>query len=54
MIVLGAGLAGVLSGLLTARRRGGNRLDRAQYAAGFGIAFALLGLIVTVMIDRSL
>ena len=54
MIVLGAGLVGVLAGGLTARSRGGNRLDMAQYAAVFGIAFALLGLIVTVMIDRSI
>lgn len=54
MIVIGAGLLGAISGYLTARRREGNRLDKAQYAAGFGIAFALLGLIVTVIIDRSI
>ena len=54
MIVL-AGLAlGALMGGNLARKRGGNRLDIAQYAAGFAIAFALLGLFVTIFIDRAL
>lgn len=52
MIIYVLGIIGVLLGALTARKRGGNRLDIAQYAAGFGIAFMLIGLILTVMIDR--
>jgi hypothetical protein len=54
MIVLMAGLVGAISGFLTARSRGGNRLDMAQYAAVFGIAFALLGVVVTVIIGRAI
>ena len=53
MIVL-AGLAlGVAWGGFLARKRGGNRLDIAQYAAGFGIAFMLLGLFVTIFVERA-
>jgi hypothetical protein len=54
MIVLVLAVIGAVTGAVTARRRGGNRLDMAQYAAGFGIAFALIGLFATVMIGRSL
>ena len=53
MIVLLGAMLGAVTGGLTARGRGGNRLDIAQYAAGFGIAFALIGLVVTIIIDRS-
>ncbi|MBI6629825.1 apolipoprotein acyltransferase [Pontibaca salina] len=52
MIVFGAALVGAIVGGMTARNRGGNKLDIAQYAASFGIAFALLGLIATVVIHR--
>ena len=52
MIVIVMGLIGAIIGGRTASRRQGNRKDIAQYAAGYGIAFMLLGLIITVMIDR--
>lgn len=52
MIVL-AGLGfGALMGAATARRRGGRGLDMAQYAAGYGIAFGILGLFLTIAIAR--
>ncbi|MFN3970776.1 MAG: hypothetical protein ACK4GO_07065 [Gemmobacter sp.] len=52
MIVI-AGLAGgALYGAVLAGQRGGKPLDRLQYAAGFGIAFALLGVFVTIFIER--
>ncbi len=54
MIVILGALIGAIVGGLTARRRKGNRLDIAQYAAGYGIAFGLVGLIVTVLIDRAM
>ncbi|MCR8825542.1 hypothetical protein [Pseudosulfitobacter koreensis] len=54
MIVIACFLIGAVIGGLTARRRKGNRKDIAQYAAGYGIAFCLVGLIVTVLIDRAL
>lgn len=54
MIVL-AGLAfGAAFGAYTAAKRGGNKLDMAQYAAGFGIAFTLLGLFATIFLERAL
>jgi len=52
MIVFGFALLGVLLGVTAARRRKGNRLDMAQYGAAFGIAFAILGVIVTIVIAR--
>jgi hypothetical protein len=54
MIVIAAALLGALIGGLTARKRGGNRLDIAQYAAGYAMAFIVVGLIATVIIDRVL
>ena len=52
MIVIGGFILGAVIGGLTARRRGGKRLDILQYAAGYGIAFTLLGLFATLFIDR--
>ena len=52
MIVFGAALFGVVLGGWTARKRGGKAADIAQYCAGFGIAFTLLGLLATVVIHR--
>ena len=52
MIVLGMALLGVALGLLTAYRRKGNRLDMLHYAAGYALAFAALGMVATVLVDR--
>ena len=52
MIVFGAALIGAVLGGLKAKKRGGTLADIAQYAAGFGIAFALAGLLATIMIHR--
>ncbi|MFN7224205.1 MAG: hypothetical protein ACK4MS_09320 [Paracoccaceae bacterium] len=54
MIVLAGLVLGAAMGAGIARKRGGNGLDMAQYAAGFAIAFALLGLFLTIFIERSL
>ncbi|WP_168219792.1 hypothetical protein [Pseudotabrizicola formosa] len=54
MIVLAGLVLGVVLGAYTARKRGGNRLDMAQYAAGYAIALMLLGLFVTIFIERAL
>ena len=52
MIVIGGLILGAVIGALTAKRRGGKMLDILQYAAGYGIAFTLLGLFLTIFIDR--
>lgn len=54
MIVLLCAIAGAALGANTARRRKGNAADMAQYAAGYGIMFSLLGLIATIVIEKSL
>lgn len=50
MIVFTFALIGVVIGAMTARRRNGTRLDIAHYGAGFGIAFAILGLFVALAV----
>ena len=52
MIVVASLVFGALLGAGIARRRGGVGLDQAQYAAGYGIAFGILGLFVTIAIAR--
>jgi len=52
MIIYVLGILGALTGGLTAKKRGGNRKDIAQYAASAGIAFMLIGLVLTVLLDR--
>lgn len=54
MIVLAAALIGALMGWGVARRRGGRRLDQLQYAAGYGIAWTLVGVILTIFIARMM
>ena len=52
MIVIVLGIFGGLYGGILAQKRGGNRKDIAQYAAGYGMAFMIVGMILTVLIDR--
>ncbi len=54
MIILIAAFAGALWGSYTARKRKGTLADILQYAAGYGIAFALIGLFVTVVLNRMM
>ncbi|WP_299558459.1 apolipoprotein acyltransferase [uncultured Sulfitobacter sp.] len=52
MIVIGAAIIGAIVGGMTAKKRNGNRKDIAQYAAGYGLAFMILGMFATIIIDR--
>ena len=52
MIVIAALVFGGLLGWRTARQRGGQPKDQWHYAAAYGIAFAVLGMMVTIAIDR--
>ncbi|GAB4386901.1 hypothetical protein [Albidovulum sp.] len=52
MIFFLATVAGAVLGWIRAKRRGGNRLDRLQYAASHAIAFAILGLFATILYHR--
>jgi hypothetical protein len=54
MFVIGGFLLGAIGGGLRARSRGGKPADMAQYAAVYGILFALVGLFITVYLDRML
>ena len=52
MIVLAGLVIGAVLGGLTAKRRGGRRLDILQYAAIYAIIFMLLGMFASIFIDR--
>lgn len=52
MIVLAGLILGAALGAWRARQREGNAFDVAQWAAVYAIAFALAGLILTIVIDR--
>lgn len=46
------GFVGFICGFLVARKRGGKRLDRLQYGAGFAIAFGLFGVVLGIALGR--
>ncbi|SEW18623.1 hypothetical protein SAMN05444851_1964 [Aliiroseovarius sediminilitoris] len=52
MLVIAALLLGALIGGLRARKRGGNRMDIAQYATVYAIAFGLIALFASIIISR--
>ncbi|MDC0343450.1 MAG: hypothetical protein WAO69_04805 [Aestuariivita sp.] len=54
MIVVAGVVLGAILGTWNAKRRGGTRLDMLQYAAATAIAFGLLGLMITLVVHRSL
>lgn len=54
MFVIGGLVLGVLFGGYSARRRGGKAADIAQYAAVYAILFGLIGLFLTLFLDRML
>jgi prolipoprotein diacylglyceryltransferase len=49
MLLLVAFLLGAAFGWHRARRRGGDRLDQAQYAAVHGILFVLVALTASIL-----
>ncbi|MDJ1016451.1 MAG: hypothetical protein QNJ35_08075 [Paracoccaceae bacterium] len=52
MIILAFLILGIAMGIRAAKRRNGTRLDMAQYAAGYGIAFIILGGLITILLER--
>lgn len=53
MIYLVAGAVGAALGWRNATKRSGNRLDKMQWAAGYGIAFMTVTLIFGVIFIRT-
>jgi cytochrome c biogenesis protein CcdA len=52
MIWLPAMIIGAVWGALRAKKRGGNRLDAAQYGAVYAIGLGLLAVFLSIVIDR--
>ncbi|WP_425080487.1 hypothetical protein [Ruegeria arenilitoris] len=52
VVILGMAILGAILGVMTARKRNGTGADMAQYAAGYGIAFALVGLVLSLILIR--
>lgn len=50
-VILGIVL-GAIVGALLAKRRKGKGLDMLQYAAAYALAFAILGLFITIAVHR--
>ena len=54
MFVIGGLVLGALGGGLRAKVRGGKLADILQYAAAHAIVFGLIGLFITIYLDRML
>jgi amino acid permease len=54
MIVILLALIGAALGFRTASKRGGNRLDKLQYAAVFFLLGSVIGLFATLIIHNLL
>jgi hypothetical protein len=52
MIALIFFILGAFVGWVRSARKGGSFLDKLQYAAVFGILFALIALVVTILFFR--
>ena len=52
MIYTIAGLIGIALGAFRAKKSGGNWADMAQFAAAHGIAFLLVGFVITLIVHR--
>lgn len=52
MIVIAGLVLGAITGGITARKRKGSAADIAQYMAVYAIFFSLIGMIITVTIDK--
>ncbi|MCH2165563.1 MAG: hypothetical protein MK098_13045 [Marinovum sp.] len=52
MLVIGGALVGAGLGVYRARNLGGSMADQVQYAAGYGLAFTMLGIVATFAIHR--
>ena len=54
MIITAALVIGALIGWRRAAGLKGNRKDRLQYAVAHALAFSVLGLFLTIIIDRMM
>ena len=53
LLPLITGTLGAVTGATLMKRRGGNKKDMGQYAADYGIFFAVIGLFIAIFIARA-
>lgn len=54
MIVIIAFILGAFYGVYRSRKLQGSLADQVQFALGFAMAFTVVGLLATVIIDRMI
>lgn len=54
MIVIILAIVGALTGWRVATKRGGVRADKLQYAGIYAMMFAVIGLFVTIFVEKML
>jgi len=54
MIAISLLVIGTIVGAVVAKRRKGNRLDILQYAGVYAIIFAIVGVFLTIMVERMI
>lgn len=54
MIVLACLILGALAGFVHASKRGGGKLDKLQYMAVYALIFAMIGLFLTIVVEKML
>ncbi|MEZ5751872.1 MAG: hypothetical protein R3D60_07870 [Paracoccaceae bacterium] len=52
MVIIASVVLGAILGFFQSRKRGGSGFDKAQWSAVFAMIGGILGMAVTVMIDR--
>lgn len=53
LLPLITGAIGAVIGAMLMRKRGGNKKDMGQYAAGYGILFCVIGLFIAIFLARQ-
>lgn len=54
MVIIGLFVIGAILGVVHQKRRGGSRLDMAQYGAVWALIGAIIGMFATIGIERML
>ncbi len=54
MVIIIMAALGCFTGLGKAKKKNGNRADKIQYAVAYAILFAIVGLFLTIILEKLL